>query len=434
MNDRLNKNLVCSIIFIELINFTQYTDAEQINIKYSLNQLVSAALKEYARSDRVLLDKGDAIIIAYMAAPEDVLAIVLDIQNGIKQHNDQGLSPLLARIGIHLGAIRVVKDINDQLNVMGKGLSEAQQIAQLAQANTIVVSPAFYAVSLPLPHAIAVQYVYSGLTSNGQVAEYNAYELGLIAELNNSGLKLKMNDNQVSAIDELTPMPAYQPAKTQGSMLALLNWKYIVAAVLIIFGIWMLVRIVSKPIEPKITLTEPALTVITPEADAVETQALNDKPADIVKEEPFNGLLPNESIEKLPDTAPAIKQATSTGSTSSSSPVKNAETVIEAKPVEVKKTVNTTHKKQPDVQSVDDKKLEATTLQEETKVKPEPNKEPIKHEDLPRENVKQNQSDKEKSSEIVTKNKSGWEAFKESLKQGKPSSCSQAEIALGQCR
>ena len=45
MNDRLNKNLVCSIIYIELINFTQHADAEQINIKYSLNQLVSCRIK-----------------------------------------------------------------------------------------------------------------------------------------------------------------------------------------------------------------------------------------------------------------------------------------------------------------------------------------------------------------------------------------------------
>jgi hypothetical protein len=440
MNDRLNKNLVCSIVFIELIDFTQHVDAEQINIKFSLNQLINIALKEYARSDRVLLDKGDAIIMAYMAAPEDVLAIVVDIQNGIKQHNAQGLSPLFIRIGIHLSAVRVVKDINEQLNLIGKGLNEAQQVAQLAQANAIVVSEAFYAVSLPLPHAIAVEYVYKGLTRGSQVAEYNTYELGLISELNASAQKhtstftQKMDDNEVNTIDELTPMPAYQPAKTQGSMLARLNWKYIVAAVLIAFGIWMLVRLVSKPIEPKITLTEPALTITTQGADTVETKALSNKPADIVKEEPFNGLLPNESVEKLPEPAVATKQVATESSTGSSSHVKSAETVIEAKPIEVKKTVATTHKKQPDVLSADDKKLEVTTLQDETKVKSEPNKEPVRHEELSKDNIKQNQSDKEGSLEVTTKNKSGWEAFKDSLKQGKPSTCSQAETALGQCR
>ena len=440
MNDRLNKNLVCSIVFIELVDFTQHVDAEQINIKFSLNQLINLALKEYARSDRVLLDKGDGIVITYMAAPEDVLAIVVDIQNGIKQHNSQGLSPLLTRIGIHLSTVRVVKDINEQLSIIGKGLNEAQQIAQLAQDNKIVVSEAFYSVSLPLPHAIAVEYVYKGLTISKQVAEYNTYELGLISELNASALKhtstfkQKMDDNEVNTIDELTPMPAYQPAKMQGSMLTLLNWKYVVAAVLITFGIWMLVRLVSKPIEPKITLTEPALTITTQEADAVETKALTDKPAGILKEEPFNGLLPNESVEKLPEPAAATKQINAASTAKLSSHVKAAETVVDAKPVEVKKTVSTTHKKQPDALSTDDKKLEASTLQDETKVKSEPNKEPVRHEELLKDNIKPNQSDKEGSSELTTKNKSGWEAFKDSLKQGKPSSCSQAETALGQCR
>ena len=306
------------------------------------------------------------------------------------------------------------------------------KIAQLAQAHTIVVSPAFYAVSLPLPHAIAAQYVYSGLTTHSLVAEYNAYELGLINELKlTSTLKQKMDDNEVNTIDELTPMPAYQPAKTQGSMLALLNWKYVVAAVLTAFGIWMLVRLVSKPIEPKITLTEPALAITTQEAAAVKTEALSNKPTDIVKEESFNGLLPNESIEKFPEPVAAIKQITTANSTSSSGHVKKTETaIVEPKPIQVKKTVVSTHKKQPDVLSVDDKKPEANTLQDETKVKSDSHKEPVKHE----EPSKDNQSDKEGTSEVTTKNKSSWEAFKESIKHGKPSSCSQAEIALGQCR
>jgi hypothetical protein len=38
-----------------------------------------------------------------------------------------------------------------------------------------------------------------------------------------------------------------------------------------------------------------------------------------------------------------------------------------------------------------------------------------------------------KTEKVATDNKSGWDNFKDSIKQGTDRNCTQAEISLGQC-
>jgi hypothetical protein len=53
---------------------------------------------------------------------------------------------LLVRIGMHLGPIRVVFDVNQRVNVVGDGINVAQRIMDFAHPNQIVVSRAYYDV------------------------------------------------------------------------------------------------------------------------------------------------------------------------------------------------------------------------------------------------------------------------------------------------
>src|SRR5690606_24189634 len=53
---------------------------------------------------------------------------------------------LSVRIGVHLGPIRMVFDINQRINVVGDGINVAQRIMDFAQPNQIVVSRAYYDV------------------------------------------------------------------------------------------------------------------------------------------------------------------------------------------------------------------------------------------------------------------------------------------------
>ncbi len=433
MNDKLNKTTICAIAAIEIVDFSKKSDAEQINSKYSLNQLVNAALKEYARYDRILLDKGDGVVMAYLAAPEDMLAIMLDIRQHIAQHNAQGLVPIIVRIGVHLGAVRVVNDVNEQPNFMGEGLNESRRIMHLAHENGIVVSPAYYAVTLPLPNEIATFYAYSGFKKDANASEYLGYTLDLI---NNDESKAT-DIEQVSELVEDTPieqpghLPAYQPGKDT-AFLNTLNWKYIVAGLAVLLGLLALVRMLNAPITPEIIMNAPetvAQEVIQPEpvkpAAVVLVPIMPAQSATAISQD-AQGLLPNESIEELPNTQ-VSPTTVNNNSLNEAESAKAAVTDV-ANNQEKKRVNKRIVKKTSDENTV--KETRSATPASTTE---QPSLEKSAAESVPA-NVETKVSDTPKKEDKRTE-KSGWDNFKESVKQGQESrTCTQGEIALGQCK
>ncbi len=48
MNDRINKTIICSIVFLDMIDYSIKPDAEQIDVKNQFNRLINFALKDVA--------------------------------------------------------------------------------------------------------------------------------------------------------------------------------------------------------------------------------------------------------------------------------------------------------------------------------------------------------------------------------------------------
>ena len=135
MNDRLNKTSICSVVFLDIIDYSKKSDSEQIDVKIQFNDLISRSLKSVAQTDRIILDTGDGVAIALMGSPEDAMFVALTIRDGILKSNVNNSTPLYVRFGINLGPVRIVSDINGQPNIIGDGINVAQRIMSFAQAN-----------------------------------------------------------------------------------------------------------------------------------------------------------------------------------------------------------------------------------------------------------------------------------------------------------
>ena len=438
MNDKLNKTTICAIAAIEIVDFSKKSDAEQINSKYSLNQLVNVALKEYARYDRILLDKGDGVVMAYLATPEDMLAIMVDIRQQIMQHNAQGLVPIFVRIGIHLGAVRVVHDVNEQPNFIGEGLNEAQRIMHFAQENSIVVSPAYYAVTLPLPSEIASLYTYSGFKKDPKATEYQAYALDSpnhIESLLSNEVQSEPSIEDTS-VEQPGLLPAYQPEKNT-TIFSKLNWKVMLAGLVILLGIYVVITVLNAPKTPEIIMSTPepvVQEVAKPEATkpvtAVDETALAAQSATAASTQDTHGLLPNETIEELPKGEAKISQPTVNNNVEQVAKETPKPTVLNEVPKsESKRVSKRVYKKSNGDSAVNVGQETSQPSQTTTTVNEQEQKtiEPTKAESQ----VTNNQKAVEKKST----DKSGWDSFKDSVKQGSQQrACSQGEIALGQCK
>lgn len=178
MNDRLNKTSICTVVFLDIVGYSQCTDTEQIAQKTQFNALISEAIKNVAQNDRILLDTGDGAAIALLGAPEEALFIAMTIRDGIHALNEGSAQQLLVRIGINLGPVRVVKDINSRPNIIGDGINVAQRVMSFAEPNQILVSRSYYEVTARLSKEITELFTYSGIKQDKHVREHEVYAIG----------------------------------------------------------------------------------------------------------------------------------------------------------------------------------------------------------------------------------------------------------------
>lgn len=178
MNDRLNKTSICTVIFLDIIGYSAWVDSEQISKKNEFNRLISEAIKDIAQNDRILLDTGDGAAIALLGAPEEALFIALTIRDGILALNEAAKDALLVRIGINLGPVRVVKDINGRPNIIGDGINVAQRVMSFAEPNQILVSRSYFEITSRLTKEITELFTYSGIKQDKHVREHEVYVIG----------------------------------------------------------------------------------------------------------------------------------------------------------------------------------------------------------------------------------------------------------------
>ena len=237
MNDRINKTSICSIVFLDIIDYSKKPDSEQIDVKNQFNDFINIALKNIAQNDRIILDTGDGAAIAYMGSPEDALFMALNIRDSIIKNNESGQSLIHVRFGINLGPVRVVKDINGRPNIIGDGINVAQRIMSFAQPNQILVSRSYYEITSRLTQEISQMFDYSGVKQDKHVREHEVYSVRL------SERRAKV-ENKAEVIADNSPL------KNKFAVFNKINWNYAAPAVFVLVTLFAIGKLAFAPSMP----------------------------------------------------------------------------------------------------------------------------------------------------------------------------------------
>ncbi len=168
----MNKTTICSVVFLDIVEYSKKSVAEQIRLKNRFNGLIAEAIKDVPIADRIILDTGDGAAISFLGDPEDALWTAIKIRNAVIAEQD---SPYFLRIGINLGPVRLVEDINKRPNIIGDGINVAQRIMNFAQPNQILVSRTFYDVISGVTADYARLFEYQGARTDKHVREHEIY-------------------------------------------------------------------------------------------------------------------------------------------------------------------------------------------------------------------------------------------------------------------
>lgn len=170
-----NKTTIGSIIFLDIINYSKLPISYQLTLKTIFNEIITNALKRTKRRDRIILDTGDGAAIAYLGPPEDALFISHEILSEILNYNKLHETALHVRIGINLGPVCLVHDINRQLNIIGDGINVAQRVMSFALPNKILVSQSYFEVTSRLTDELACVFEPIGIKQDKHKREHHLY-------------------------------------------------------------------------------------------------------------------------------------------------------------------------------------------------------------------------------------------------------------------
>jgi hypothetical protein len=176
MHDRTNRTFICSVVFLDIADYSRKPVTEQIRLKDRFNALIADAIRDIPVNDRIVLDTGDGAAISFLGDPEDALFVAISIRDAATAAS--GAPPIPIRIGINLGPIRLIKDINGQPNIIGDGINVAQRVMGFAEPGQILASRSYHEVVSCLSDEYATLFSYQGYRTDKHVRAHDIYSVG----------------------------------------------------------------------------------------------------------------------------------------------------------------------------------------------------------------------------------------------------------------
>lgn len=262
MNDKMNKTSICSVVALDIIDYSKKTDAEQLEIKNLLDGFIHHAVIDIPQDDRLIVVTTGGAVIACSGpledALEDALFISITIRDEILKNNIHGTTPLYVQFGINLGAARMVKN-----SMAGEGVDDAQRIMSFANPNQILVSSVYFEMASKLTQEMAQMFEKYEMHAH----EHDVYAVRLLKE--------------AATEEPLVPVDHVTPTKWQ-SITAQANWTYLALSLLVLAAFFALAKTVVTPVEPIITVEQPVVAEPPAETElTVEPNQANTKQNDV---------------------------------------------------------------------------------------------------------------------------------------------------------
>jgi class 3 adenylate cyclase len=174
---RIDRTWLCSVVFVDIVRYSEQSVEVQMEWKRCLEGHVRGAIEDVPEADRVILDTGDGAAICFLGDPEPAMFAALQILAALAGEDPRTQGPLRARIGVNLGPVKLVKDLNGNVNAIGDGMNAAQRVMSFAGENQILVSRSFYEVASCLSESYRPLFSFGGIRRDKHVREHLVYEL-----------------------------------------------------------------------------------------------------------------------------------------------------------------------------------------------------------------------------------------------------------------
>ncbi len=172
-----SKSMIATVLFLDIVSYTKLSVSKQIELKKWFNNRIWGFLSEIEESTRIILDTGDGAAIGFLQHPEQAIEVALQFRQALMESRQQECPELQIRMGINLGPVNILQDMNGQSNMLGDGINDAQRIMSFAKPDHIYISRSYYDVISRLSGEYVKWLVYRGTEKDKHGRPYQVYEV-----------------------------------------------------------------------------------------------------------------------------------------------------------------------------------------------------------------------------------------------------------------
>jgi hypothetical protein len=422
MNDKMSKASICSIVSLDIIDYSVKSEADKLQVKTYFDSIVNQAIADIPLQDRVIVEAVNGVAIACCGpledALEDALFISLTVRDEILRHNTHSTTHLYVQLGINLGSARVVSDAEGKPSLVGNGLDDAQRVMCFANPNQILVTHEYYEKASNLTHEISQMFDKYDM----HTLEYDVYAVRLLKEV---------------VIEETPSIPA-DIANLQPPITSKINWRYVGSVMFGLLVFFVITKVGLEPTQPTIILDEPVIAETSKQSDSVVALATTDKEIEIETVEQVSPQTADTQLAQS-DNNKALENRTHDQQLEGKQAQVAAKTTVDTTKVEDSSKKSKVQNKVAQKVESDNKpavsdraKLQANEVSKSTATT-SANKMPVNSTTNDIQVSAATRHAEPKIEKSITKEKSGWESFKAGLARGAERKCTQGEIALNQC-
>jgi hypothetical protein len=178
-NERLHpdRTWLCSVLCVEIIRYADQPVNQQATWKGRFDSYLAQLLKQVPEADRVIIASGGVVVVCFVGDPDAAVSSALGLVGTLLSEEDRHDDGMRVRVGLHLGPVKLVRDISGNPTALGDGLHVAQRVMSFAGENQILVSRSFFDVAKCLSEEYRPLFTFAGVRTDEQAREHVVYDL-----------------------------------------------------------------------------------------------------------------------------------------------------------------------------------------------------------------------------------------------------------------
>ena len=202
MDEDSGRTRVCSVLFLDIVDYSKRDVAEQVRLKQRFNLVMASAMGHVEPDERIVVDTGDGAAVAFLGDPERALYVALEVFDNVGE--------LPVRMGINLGPVSLMKDLNGLDNVIGDGINVAQRIMSFASSGELLVSKLYYDVVSRLSDDYASMFRMEGSHTDKHQRAHEVYSVSKAVRI---GRKVASEQLKAKRKRRAGPDSTFQPVE-----------------------------------------------------------------------------------------------------------------------------------------------------------------------------------------------------------------------------